>query len=138
MLTISEQYPRGLRRLTNVLEDTSNLNIIEIKVEDLIYLYEDKKPYKVKACNEEFAICTKPFNLKQTCLYTILDWKRGMCNRNNMVFNPYDYMIQKDIEQCLIDLTNPDNVCGILHRGVLGINIIKLVRNGKIIFQEKD
>jgi hypothetical protein len=107
----------------------------DLGVGDLLYLYPDKKPYKIKACNEEFAICTKPFNLQHTCLYTILDWRQGKRNRNNMIFNPYDYMIQDDIEKCLRDLTDSKHICKISHRGIVDIEITKIVRNRKIIFE---
>jgi len=75
----------------------------QLNVGDKVYFESEKKPYTIKACNNQFAICTKPFNLKKTVLYTIVDWKQGKRNENNMIFNPYDYMIQEDIEQCLKD-----------------------------------
>jgi hypothetical protein len=99
----------------------------DVKIGDRIYFKDDKKPYTVMACNELFAICTKPFNLQKTCLYTIIDWRKGKRNRNNMVFNPYDYTKQEDINECLKHLSNPEHICEISHRGAVDIDIVRIV-----------
>lgn len=91
---------------------------------DKVYFESEKRPYVVKAANELFAICTKSFNLRHTCLYTIIDWRKGKRNRNNMIFNPYDYMKQDDINECLQDLTDPNHLCEISHRGTVDIDIL--------------
>jgi hypothetical protein len=101
----------------------------DLEVGDKVYFARYKRPFTVKACNSEFAICTKPLNILRTCLYTIIDWKQGLRNRNNMVFNPYDYEIQDDIDQCLRDLSDPDHVCEISHRGAVRLDIVKVVKN---------
>lgn len=41
-----------------------------------IWFEGEKRPYTVRACDERFAICTKPFNLRKTVLYTIIDKKQ--------------------------------------------------------------
>ncbi|GAA4879494.1 hypothetical protein GCM10023310_69580 [Paenibacillus vulneris] len=99
----------------------------DLKVGDKVYFKTDKRPYTVKACNELFVICTKPFNLQHTCIYTIIDWKKGKRNRNNMVFNPYDYTKQSDIDECLQDLSDPNHVCEISHRGAVNIDIVRVL-----------
>lgn len=101
---------------------------MDLKIGDKVYFARDKRPYTVKAHDERFAICTKPFNLQQTCLYTIIDWTKGQRNRNNMVFNPYDYTKQEDIERCLRDLSDPEHVCEISRRGAVDLDIVKVVR----------
>lgn len=42
--------------------------------------------YTVKASNERFAVCTKPFNLRHTVLYTIIDFERAVRGPENLVF----------------------------------------------------
>ena len=42
---------------------------------DKIYIPTDKRPYKVKARDDRYIICTKPFNLEHTVLYFIIDLK---------------------------------------------------------------
>jgi hypothetical protein len=75
-----------------------------LKVNDKIKFTSEKQKYTVKAKSDKFIICTKPFNLKKTCLYTIVDLDRLVRGPNNLVFNNYDYMVQDDINECLKDL----------------------------------
>jgi hypothetical protein len=42
--------------------------------------------YTVRACNQRFAICTKPFNLRHTVLYTIVDYERDIRGTENLIF----------------------------------------------------
>lgn len=78
--------------------------MISLKVGDRIRFAGEQKLYNVMAVNKRFAICTKPMNLYDTVLYTILDNKVGMRGTNNLVFNKYDYSTQADIDRCLKDL----------------------------------
>ena len=48
---------------------------MRVEVEDKIYIPTDKRPYTVKARDNRYIICTKPFNLKHTVLYFIIDLK---------------------------------------------------------------
>lgn len=99
-----------------------------LEVGDKIFFVTDKRSYTVKATNELFTICTKPLNIHKTCLYTIIDWRQHKRNRNNMIFNPYDYMKQEDIDQCLKDLTDPEHVTEISHRGAVKLDIVRVVK----------
>jgi hypothetical protein len=75
-----------------------------IKVADKIYFDGETAPYTVKAFDGRRAICTKPFNLHKTVLYTIVDFKEGIRSTNDLVFNDYDYSKQEDIDRCMADL----------------------------------
>lgn len=114
-----------------------NKNLYDLQVGDKVYFSDQKRPFTVRACNDHFAICTKPLNIHKTCLYTIIDWKKGLRNRNNMVFNPYDYMVQEDINKCLRDLTDPEHVCEISHRGAVKLDIVKVVRGRSELVESK-
>lgn len=46
---------------------------MKVKIGDEIYIPTEKKPYTVKARDNRYIICTKPFNLQQTVLYFIID-----------------------------------------------------------------
>ena len=48
---------------------------MRVELEDKIYIPTDKRPYTVKARDNRYIICTKPFNLKHTVLYFIIDLK---------------------------------------------------------------
>jgi hypothetical protein len=77
-----------------------------LKIGDKIKFLLEERKYTIKAKDDRYLICTKPFNLKKTCLYTIIDLERLVRGANNLVFNNYDYMVQEDIEECLKDLQN--------------------------------
>lgn len=55
-----------------------------------IWFASEKKPYKVKAFNERFVICTKPFNLQKTVFYTIIDLQEDIRGTENYI-NCTDY-----------------------------------------------
>ena len=51
-----------------------------------IWFAEEKLPYTVQARNERFLVCTKPFNLKHTVLYTIVDLKYEIRGTEDLIF----------------------------------------------------
>ncbi len=61
-----------------------------------IIFFGEKMPYKVRAFNDQFAICTRPYNFKRTVFYTIIDLKRGVRGTENLIF----CMGFKTVEQC--------------------------------------
>ena len=95
---------------------------MDYKVGDRIKFAEERAAYTVRACNERFLICTKPFNPKHTVLYTIVDLKEGIRGRNWWVFNIYEYMDDADCEECLEDLVA--GICEISHRYRIKLSII--------------
>ncbi len=58
----------------------------EIVIGSKIHFAEEKRPYTVRAVNDRFAICTKPFNPKRTFLYTIVDFKERVRGTENLIF----------------------------------------------------
>lgn len=88
-----------------------------MKIGDKIKLEDQKQRFTVKALSDRYAILTKPFNPRKTVIYTIIDFKTRERNRNNLVFNIYDYAKQEDIDECLKDLENGD--VGLSRRGIL-------------------
>lgn len=59
---------------------------IALYVGDRVRFAGERQRYTVQACNDRFAICTKPFNLLRTVRYTIIDWARGIRGTENLVF----------------------------------------------------
>jgi len=94
-----------------------------LKVGDKIKFKSEKQKYTIKAKDDRYLICTKPFNPKKTVLYTIVDLERLVRGTNNMVFNPYDYAIQNDIDECLIDLQNHTNGLEVTHRNCIQLDV---------------
>ena len=92
-----------------------------LRVGDKIKFQHEKQKYTIKAKSDRYLICTKPFNLKKTCLYTIVDLERLVRGTNDRIFNPYDYMIQEDIDECLNDLESGD--IEVAHRNYVKLDV---------------
>lgn len=51
-----------------------------------IWFLDEKRPYHVRARSWRYLICTKPFNLKHTVLYTVIDIVNGIRGTENLIF----------------------------------------------------
>ena len=95
---------------------------------DKIRFAEEKRPYTVQACNERFLICTKPFNLKHTVLYTIVDLKEGIRGADNYWRwgGYFDYETKEGCEQALKALTleTEEGSIEISHINRLKLNLV--------------
>ena len=78
----------------------------EYKVGDKIRFKGEVKPYTIRACDDRYLICTKPYNLKYTVLYTIVDLKKNIRGTDWWIFGIYDYRMKDECEQCLRDLNS--------------------------------
>ena len=79
-------------------------NRFGLKKGDSVWFAASKKSFKVRECNERFAICTQPFNLQpNTVIYTIIDFDRNVRGMDNLVFGIYDYYSDEDFEQMYAD-----------------------------------
>lgn len=56
-----------------------------VKVGDKVYLPGEKRPYRVRARDERYIICTKPYNPQHTVLYFIIDLVEKWRAPDNMV-----------------------------------------------------
>jgi hypothetical protein len=59
---------------------------MKVSIGDKVYIPNQKKPYRVKARDDRYIICTKPFNPKKTVLYFIVDLKYKWRAPDNMIF----------------------------------------------------
>lgn len=59
---------------------------LKFSYNQLVKFVGEVKPYRVKACDERWVICTKPFNLQRTVLYTIIDLRRNIRGTENLIF----------------------------------------------------
>ena len=59
---------------------------MKVKVGDKVYIPQHKRPFKVKARDERYIICTKPFNAAHTVIYFIVDLVEKRRGPDNMVF----------------------------------------------------
>ena len=59
---------------------------MKVAVGDKVYVPTDKRPYTVKARDERYIICTKPFNVQHAVLYFIIDLVEKWRAPDNMIF----------------------------------------------------
>lgn len=46
---------------------------MRVEVGDTVYIPEHKRPFRVKARDDRYIICTKPYNPRHTVIYFIID-----------------------------------------------------------------
>ena len=86
---------------------------MQYKLGDKIKFFSEKQPYTITACNKRYIIATKPFNLKKTYMYTIIDLEENVRGPDNMIFGPgHEYDCKVDASIALNELV----------QGLLGIS----------------
>lgn len=84
---------------------------MRVNIGDKVYLPDEKYPWTVRARDERYIICTKPYNPKHTVRYFVIDLYDKVRGTDNMVFcNGYE-----TDEQCLERLDE-------LQRGLIEIS----------------
>jgi hypothetical protein len=58
----------------------------EYKVGDKLYFDGEKQGYTIQAAGKRYLVCTKPFNLRKTVLYTVVDMVEDVRGTENLVF----------------------------------------------------
>jgi hypothetical protein len=101
----------------------------KIKVNDKVYFSDEPSiGYWVKACNDRYAILTRPYNPRRTVIYTIWDMKENIRSTNDYVFNPYDYNKQEDIDLSLTELMEGKYKLSTRHQvNVLGYEVAEFI-----------
>ena len=76
---------------------------MKVAIGDKVYIPSEKRPYTVKARDDRYIICTKPFNLRNTVFYFIIDLVEKWRAPDNMVFC-FGYETDEDCLERLKDL----------------------------------
>jgi len=79
--------------------------------------------YTVRACNERYWVCNKPFNLKKTVLYTVVDLVRGVRGTENLIFG-FGAETKKQCEQMLDRLVRGESE--VSYRNVIPLDIERI------------
>jgi len=88
-----------------------------------IWFKKDVKPYTIRCRNERYLICTKPFNLKKTVIYTIVDLKKGIRGTENLIFC-MGFEGDEDCKEALGRLTSEETE--VSHRNFVELDITKI------------
>lgn len=94
------------------------------KVGDRLFFKEDKRPYRIRACNDRFLVCTKPHNPKRTVLYTIVDLHNGIRGTENLIFCA-GFESDQDCNEALARLTSGETE--ISRRNRIDLQISKII-----------
>lgn len=76
---------------------------MKVEVGDKVFVPNETRPYRVRARNERYIICTKPFNIKHTVLYFIVDLAQKWRAPDNMIFCS-GYETDEDCQERLKEL----------------------------------
>lgn len=106
--------------------------MLELKKGDQIKFRQEKHKYKVLKANKRFAICIKPFNVRKTYLYTIIDFEKKICGPENLIFNCTDLQTQRGVREMFVRLARGKSE--ISYRRQAPLDIEKIVLN----FKEQD
>ncbi len=87
-----------------------------------IWVSHEVRPYKVRACDDRFAICTKPLNCKKTVLYTIIDLERGERGTENLIFC-MGFETDQDCQEALERLQKGESE--VSYRNCVKLDIVK-------------
>ena len=76
---------------------------MKVDVGDKIYIPGEKRPYTVQCRDDRYIICTKPFNLRHTVRYFIIDLVDKLRAPDDRVFC-FGYETAEQCRDRLIDL----------------------------------
>lgn len=92
----------------------------KVEVDSKLKFAEEKQRYTIQASNRFYSVCTKPFNLKKTVLYTIVDWRNSIRGTENLIFG-FGAETREQCEEMLNRITNAES--DISHRNWTQLNI---------------
>lgn len=78
---------------------------MRVEVGDKVYIPNHKRPFRVKARDDRYIICTKPFNAQHTVIYFIIDLVDKWRAPDNLIF----CLGYETDEQCLERLEQLQN-----------------------------
>ena len=59
---------------------------MRVEIGDKVYIPDQKRPFRVRARDDRYIICTKPFNPQHTVIYFIVDLIDKWRAPDNMIF----------------------------------------------------
>lgn len=93
-------------------ESTTYKNLMLIKAGERVRVDGERTAYIAQCVSDRFVVCTKPFNLRHTVLYFVIDKDRDIRGPDNDVF----CMGYETKEQCIDRLKD-------LNKGIIGVSL---------------
>lgn len=63
-----------------------NAELARAQVGSRVWFFGEKRPYKVRARNQRYLVCTKPLNIHKTTLYTVVDLVEEIRGTEDSIF----------------------------------------------------
>lgn len=98
--------------------------INKLSLNSKVWFKEEKRPYRVRSISDRYIILTKPFNLKKTVFYTIIDLEEGIRSSDDRLFS-FGYETSQQCAERLNDLM--DGVSKLSRRNSIRCDIVKVV-----------
>lgn len=96
-----------------------------LKVGDKIKFTTEKQRYTIQAKSDRYIICTKPFNVQKTYLYSIIDLERLVRGRINLIFGLVDDVNTPELAQkCVFDLESGEYKVSHRHCVLLDVEVM--------------
>ena len=96
---------------------------MEISKGDKVKFKSEVQQYTVRAANDRYIICTKPFNAINGYLYSIIDLKEKIRAPHDRMFNCYGYD-DKDFRAMLIHIMR--GTINLSHRRRIALDIERI------------
>lgn len=78
---------------------------MRVEIGDKVYIPDQKRPFRVRARDDRYIICTKPFNIRHTVIYFIVDLVNKWRAPDNMIFCS-GYETNEECQERLKELQN--------------------------------
>lgn len=85
----------------------------------------ERNRYTVQASDGRFAVCTRPFNLRKTVFYTIIDFEKQVRGPENLVFG-HGAETRERCEEMLVRLTRLECRSEVSQRHGISIDIERI------------
>lgn len=92
----------------------------ELPVGSRIWFEGERNGYTIQARDARFLVCTKPFAIRQTVIYTIVDLKQKIRGTENLVFG-MGFETKTACEEALARLASDETQ--VSHRNRVGLRI---------------
>jgi len=93
----------------------------KLEIGGKIRFAEEKQSYTIRARDERFLVCTKPFNPRKTVLYTIVDLVENIRGTENLIFC-MGFETDEECQEALTRLSSGESE--ISHRNFIKLKVV--------------
>ncbi len=95
------------------------------KVGDRVWFASEKQAYTIQARGGRYIVCTKPFNLRKTVLYTVVNLVERVRGTENLVFG-HGAETREQCEAMIKRLTRFDDPTCVSYRNRIELDVLRV------------